>query len=190
MNDPKKSQPYRWLQDAHTLLATDNDYLFRSNRIGATASNDSREDLDTRLDPIESIEQFRIAVTNGVVPSPNILIFVCNCFAKYLEANGRLSLDEAFRMKSKQRVGNPAQQRNDRRIKEEYLFRMSQFRAEHPEASIETAAEACYGGPVPDRDQGYVSTMAREYKRDGWTDVERMIEGKRLRLSKDLDGFK
>lgn len=190
--DPKdrtQSRPYLWLRDAHMLLIADDEYRARYERTGDSPREDAFDDPAAPPEPIDVIEDFRYSVHNGLMPNPNALIFVANCIAAYLESKGKISLDEAFGMKSKQRVGNPAQHREKQSQDDEFLSRMSQYRADNPSATIEDAARACHEGPWNADAETYCETMAKLYSKNGLTAMEKSMEGGRIKLDSDLKDY-
>lgn len=62
-------------------------------------------------DAIGVIRQFVALVDTGITPPPHILAAVSSRFRGYKEANGGLSLDEAFGLSRKQRIGHPLKHR-------------------------------------------------------------------------------
>ena len=65
-------------------------------------------------DAIDVIRQFTLLVKAGITPPPNILVAVALSFGKYISASGELSLDVAFNLKPKQRVGHPLTHRKEK----------------------------------------------------------------------------
>jgi hypothetical protein len=62
-------------------------------------------------DPIDLIRQFEKLTSSGITPPTNVLLAVANFFRTYLEGAGKRSLDEAFKLKPKQRSGHPLSRR-------------------------------------------------------------------------------
>ncbi len=65
----------------------------------------------TRNLSITFMRYFRDSVCSGATPSAAVLIHVAECFDKYLnDDSGMLSLDEAFKLSHRPRLGNPIKQ--------------------------------------------------------------------------------
>jgi hypothetical protein len=82
-------------------------------------------------DPIDAICRFVSMVYLGVTPTPDILVAIAERMKRYLDGNGALSLDEAFGLKRKQRVGHPLKQRSqdERRGRIIYLMWCLRYKA-------------------------------------------------------------
>lgn len=61
----------------------------------------------TSLDHINHCLQ---ALLSGALPDAETLLFVATAFYRYVHSEGALSLDQAFRLRSKPKAGNPARQ--------------------------------------------------------------------------------
>jgi hypothetical protein len=186
-----KNHPHEWLRDAHMLLVSDDDYRARYKRSGASVTENAWDDPTNKPQPLQCIEWFRTAVAAGVIPDANTLIFVANSFAVYLEGKGNASLDVAFKMPSKQKVGNASQHKAKRDDDEMFLFRMANYRRQHPKATVLEAADACFESPRDTKKQNdaaskFISTMADYYKKNGWTNLEKMMDGGRIRFDQYL----
>lgn len=184
-----KNIPFDHLQDAHMILMADKGYRVRYDRIGAAATENAFDDPKEKPDQVQVLESFRTAVAAGVIPDPNTLIFVANCFAMYLDrtgkpdTNGRVSLDLCFGMPSKQRVGNPAQQKAKQKDDEWYFFLMARHRREYPDSTIQKASEIAYAeiNDEPritqkqnDEALSTIERMAGYYSKEDWGWVEQM----------------
>ncbi len=192
-----KNTPFDHLQDAHTLLVADKDYRSRYDRIGAAATENAWDDQEDKPNPVQVLESFRTTITAGVIPDTNTLIFVAKCFAVYLEGKGKVSLDVAFGMPSKQRVGNPAQHKAKLDDEGQYLFRMAVYRGKNPEKTIRDAAVKIYledhakpgateepnNEALSDEALKFIDTMTGYYSTRGWTETEKQMDGGRITFS-------
>jgi hypothetical protein len=96
-----------------SLLVENQDYRARLARLGHGAIREQFEDPSTgakrKPDPLVCMQHFRAAIKAEVFPDTHVLIYVANCFARYLEAKGGVSLDQAFDLRSTPKAGNPSQ---------------------------------------------------------------------------------
>jgi hypothetical protein len=113
--------------------------------------------------PLEKIDYCSQALLFGALPDVETLLFVAEAFYRYVHSDGTISLDEAFRLKSKPKVGNPVRQRDRERKIAGLLFSMALHRACNPKVSIAKAAEAALGND----ESIEVETLKREYIRRG-----------------------
>lgn len=81
-------------------------------------------------DCIGVIRQFVALIDLGITPPPNILVPVAAGFRAYLNAAGKMSLDESFRLKPKQRVGHPLMHRTEKEKKAQAAYVMWCLRRE------------------------------------------------------------
>jgi hypothetical protein len=98
---------------------------------------------------------------SGALPDAETLEFVAIAFNKYVNAEGKLSLDEAFGLKAKPKAGNPARQYAHKNKVTGLLIWMSMFRTHNPKITLESAAEAALRGDESIK----VETLVREYRR-------------------------
>lgn len=126
----------------------------RFDRLGPKLENRS---------PFHRISHCSQAILAGALPDAHTLEFVAMAFAKYVDAEGRLSLDEAFGLKAKPKAGNPARQYTRTNKILGLLYRMAMFRAHNPKITLESAAEAALAGDESIK----VETLEREYRRRG-----------------------
>jgi len=99
--DERSMTPEQWLQHWETILLSHGEYEFASRRIGTPAQR-------AEIDALDRLKHFRAALAVGIFPDSHTLAFVAQGFAKYLEGGGKCSLDDAFGLESRQKVGNPA----------------------------------------------------------------------------------
>jgi len=177
-----ESKQVQQLRDAYLCMLAERDYRFRYDRIGAPAMEDAFDDPEHPPESVDLLEHFRTAVQNGVYPAPNLLIFVANCFGKYLEARGELSLDDVFNLHSKQKVGSPLQAREKRSEDDEILMAMALHRGANPKASIADAADAAIKRLGINDSTGNIGERMQRYYKRLWSKMEKQMEGKRIRL--------
>jgi len=131
----------------------------RFERFGATLGKPS---------PFHRIQYCSQAFFAGALPDAETLEFVAIAFNKYVCAEGALTLDEAFGLKSKPKAGNPARQAAHNNKVGLLLFDMAMIRA-NTKMNLEHAAEAA----LENEESILVETLVREYKRRGckkWAD--------------------
>ena len=58
-------------------------------------------------DALDQLEAFRALIYEGLIPPPSILIPIAEALDDHFKANGALSLDAAFELKPKQKLGHP-----------------------------------------------------------------------------------
>ena len=61
--------------------------------------------------PLDKIDYCSQALLTGALPDAETLLFVAEAFYRYVHSDGTLSLDQAFRLKSKPKAGSPVRQR-------------------------------------------------------------------------------
>lgn len=81
-------------------------------------------------DCIGVFRQLVILIDKGITPPPNILVSVAAGIREYLNAAGKVSLDESFRLKPKQRVGHPLTHRAEKERKAQIAYVMWCLRRE------------------------------------------------------------
>jgi len=113
--------------------------------------------------PFHRIRYCSQALLSGALPDAKTLEFVAIAFDRYVNSEGALSLDEAFRLSSKPKAGNPARQYARGNKVLGLLFDMAMMRAHKPKMSLASAAEAARG----DDESIPVETLEREYRRRG-----------------------
>jgi hypothetical protein len=113
---------------------------------------------------LDQIDHCAQALLAGALPDADTLLFVATAFYRYVHSDGKLSLDQAFKLKSKPRAGNPARQAAQRQKLLTLLGRMAMMRGCDQKMSLEKAAEiALYGGEM-----FKVETLVREYRNRGY----------------------
>ena len=127
------------------------------------------------MEPFERILYASQALLSGALPNADTLAFIALALDKYITSEGELSLDEAFRLKSKPRAGNPSRQYTRQNEKNSKLFDMAWLRAADPRLTIEAAAaEVCAHDP----ELNEVGDLKRSYSRGKWKAVEDALKGK------------
>ena len=93
--------------------------------------------------PLEMVQGFRNCVFAGITPPPRLLVAIAECFATYLESEGRKTLDRAFNLQSTPALGHPINAQKIRGKRGQHLFLMWQLRqqAKGKKLSIEHAAD-------------------------------------------------
>jgi hypothetical protein len=112
----------------------------------------------TTLDYIDHCSQ---ALLTGALPDAETLLFVATAFYRYAHSEGTLSLDQAFRLKSKPKAGNPARQAAQQRKMNNLLADMARMRGCDPKLTLAKAAEIALRGD----ELMEVETLVREYRR-------------------------
>lgn len=125
----------------------------RFERIGAK--------LRDNPSPFHRIQYCSQAFLSGALPDAETLEFVAVAFDKYVNSDGTLSLDEAFKLKAKPKAGNPAKQFATQNKMNGFLLSMATALALRPKLSQEKAAGSALGTDesIP------VNTLVREYRR-------------------------
>lgn len=114
--------------------------------------------------PFHQIRYCSQAFLYGALPSAKTLEFVAIALNKYVTSEGRISLDEAFGLKSKPKAGNPARQAARHQKLLTLLGRMAMIRGLDPKVTLERAAEEAIEG----EDSFQCETLVREYTRRGY----------------------
>ena len=124
--------------------------------------------------PFHQIEYCSQALLSGALPDAETLQFVAIALDKYVTSKGKLSLDEAFGLKSVPKAGNPSRQAAQYQQQTTLLGRMAMIRGGDPELSLEKAAEIALDGDESIK----VETLVRAYSRrrcklweKGWAKV-------------------
>lgn len=94
--------------------------------------------------PLDVLRAFSSCIFAGVTPPPRVLVFVAECLASYFDNTGGITLDEAFNLQSRQRIGHPLKQQQSQHKRGRILYYMWQLRKqaeyENRTLSIENAA--------------------------------------------------
>ena len=147
----------------------------RFERIGHKLTE--RHETEQNLVPLDKIRHFTQALASGALPDASTLTYIVVGFERYVQGEGTLTLDEAFRLKSIPKAGNPARQYARQNHINSKLFDMAWMRAYDanlPIISIEAAAMAVCEDP----DLKEIGTLVRQYKRGKWTKIEGLLRGK------------
>lgn len=132
-------------------LRREQGYLFQARTLFRQDSDDEliqmafaeNQDAD---DHIGVIRQFVALVDKGITPPPHILASVAAGFRVYLDGSGGKSLDQAFCLKPKQRIGHPLAHRAEKEKRGQIAYVMWCLRREAELRgellSIENAASA------------------------------------------------
>ena len=164
------------LRRLEAMLMQDSEYALRAARYGIAHPADRGDGGDEYPeDRVTALERFARAVFAGVYPTPEVLLLVASALNVYTASKGKLSLEKAFHLRSVQRAGNQAEQLADSRMRERFYLEMAHYRATHPRASLEKAAEAARNALPIHVDY---KTMARSYSKKGWRVVENLISEK------------
>lgn len=95
-------------------------------------------------DSIDAIRHYVVCVTKGITPAAAILAHIGVSLRRYLDAEGALSLDQAFGLENRQRVGHPLPRRIESDRRSQAAYAMWQLRdeaaAKGESLSIEAAA--------------------------------------------------
>jgi hypothetical protein len=62
--------------------------------------------------PLDNLSAFQDCIFSGATPPPKVLIFIAERIQKYLLADGNISLDRAFNLGKKPKVGHPLEWAN------------------------------------------------------------------------------
>lgn len=108
----RKSIEAASIRDEAKSLLTQQQTILDVHRFNHARSDEQmwariREMTASDSEPISFVTAFRDCVYAGLTPNANVLAMVAKSFDRYLRANGNLSLDAAFSLKSIQRVGHP-----------------------------------------------------------------------------------
>ncbi|MDR4468839.1 MAG: hypothetical protein MRJ68_11165 [Nitrospira sp.] len=113
--------------------------------------------------PFDRIQYCSQAFLSGALPDAKTLEFVAVALNKYVTREGKISLDEAFGLKSKPKAGNPSRQASQRQRQINLLGRMAMIRGTAPKVTLEQAA----GEALGEDDSFQVETLVRAYRRRG-----------------------
>ncbi len=122
--------------------------------------------------PVDQVEHFAQALLSGALPDAETLMFVAESFFRYIDNGGvdpetgkPFSLDDAFTMPPRRRVGNPAQIRRRDRELGSLLFDMVCLKTDNPSMSLLDAAE----NVLPSNHASYTpETLVRYYNENGF----------------------
>lgn len=132
-------------------------------------------------DNIDLIRQFQLMTFLGLTPKTNLLVGVATCFKKYIDSEGKMSLDEAFGLKPKRKTGHPLKDRLKKESNGRLFYMMwctrAQTRKDGHVLSIEDAAGAVIDALNLKIDS---ETLKKYYCNSGaeniFNDVKTMIE--------------
>lgn len=165
---PSDRRSTEGLQSWLRTLVENPEYRATLERIGQGSEPKSLEADPTasqadRTSPVRWMQQFQAAIAAGVFPDGRALVYVANCFARYLQAEGRVSLDEAFGLKSTQRAGNPsaALAKDERRNR--LCYEIYERLKSAPRESVTVAAEQVLA--EQDVDTLDAESLARYYRK-------------------------
>ena len=163
--------PYSPQERLHELLEYISNYP-RQRRFKAIGSKQPPKE---GAKPFEHILYASKAFLSGALPEAETLFFIAQSLDKYISREGKLSLDEAFGLKSVSGSGNPSKiyARNNHKVAK--LFDMFFLRKSNPYLTVENAAgEVCSN----DENEKEASTLQREYSRGKWLEIEKKLGGK------------
>jgi len=132
----------------------------RFDRIGHKLSKNS-----TALDRIRHCSQ---AFLSGALPDVETLEFIAVAFDRYVNSDGTLSLDEAFKLKAKPKAGNPVRQYLRNNKMNGFLLSMATYLVHHPQSTQEIAAAWAISNDESIPESTFdrkVSGLVREYRR-------------------------
>jgi len=135
----------------------------RFKKTGFKRSNDT---------PFEQILSFRHAVLSGALPDAETLACIAFSFDRYISKHGELSLDEAFKLRSKPKAGNPSAQYSRGNEINSLLFNMACLRANDKSISIEKAA-----GMVAPDEVVNTGNLERQYTEKQFSRIEEILRG-------------
>lgn len=130
-------------------------WLYREAQVMDTApelwENNNRHEMGKALlaaewgdKPLNVLRSFSTLVFGGTTPPPNMLVFIAERLKAYLEGDGEITLDEAFNLQSKQRIGHPLKHNKNQEKRMRILYSMFELRnkakRENRKLSIESAA--------------------------------------------------
>jgi hypothetical protein len=124
----------------------------RFERIGAKLDEDS---------PFHRIKYCSQAFLSGALPDAKTLEYVAIALNRYVSREGKLSLDEAFGLKSKPKAGNPSRQAAQNQKQINILGNMAMLRGFDPKLTLAQAAEIALHGDESIK----VETLLRAYTR-------------------------
>lgn len=110
--------------------------------------------------PFHQIQYCSQAFLSGALPDAKTLEFVAVALNKYVTREGKVSLDEAFGLKSKPKAGNPSRQAAQRQQQINLLGHMAMIRGTDPKVTLEWAAAEALG----DDNSFQVETLVRAYR--------------------------
>ncbi len=94
--------------------------------------------------PLERLMYAQQAFYAGAIPDTITLLYIAESIGRYVRNEGKISLDEAFRLKSVPAQGNPSRQHAHNNKLNWILFEMAYVRAQsklnHKRMSLENAA--------------------------------------------------
>lgn len=139
-------------------------------------------------DPLNVIENYNNCVFDGVTPPPNILAFIAEWFARYLDSSGNKTLDYAFDLKPKQKASHPIKHRKIKEKRGIILLTMWSMREKAKESgkrlSIPKAAEKAL--EEFNINKPTVDALDREYRDSG---IQRICDRAKNALT-ELEKFR
>jgi len=121
------------------------------------------------MEPIEYVDYCAQALLMGALPNAETLLTIAIAMNRYVDAEGRLTLDEAFGLVSRHKIGNPSKQRAMRNKRLSLLFDIAMLLAANPDLSMEEAASQV---AVDDPTGNLAETLMRDYRRQGFQKFE------------------
>lgn len=146
------------LKEWETLLNNNNEW----RNIVSSFTSSKQLTSRTPASRLTNIKLFTSYLAVGVYPPSEVLFNIAASFAEYLDNDQ--SLESAFGVVAKQKVGTPVKEEQDKRLRQDVLFRMAVYRVEDENLTIEEAAErVCYKLGV---DKPEPETFARHYRNE------------------------
>lgn len=117
-------------------------------------------------DMLQAVTSFSRCVFAGVTPPPSLLAKVAEAFNGYLKARGQLTLDRAFDLQTKQKVGNPfkhraAQARRGQILHDMWALRKEREAKGEPLSILKAASEVINRLSLSDEEDA----LTRDYSR-------------------------
>ncbi|MBT9097206.1 hypothetical protein KFZ76_05720 [Methylovulum psychrotolerans] len=78
--------------------------------------------------PLDILRSFSDCVFSGATPPPNVLVFIAECLTSYFDNEGKITLDKAFNLQSRQRIGHPLKDQQAKHKRGRILYYMWQLR--------------------------------------------------------------
>lgn len=130
------------------------------------------ESEDRQEENLLLMQAFCLYSIAGALPPAESLHFVAMCIDQYIEAQGSLTLDEAFGLRSKQRSGNPSKRYANRQKDLWLLHEIAMLRA-RSRLSIDDAVAKVYARQDSPPPFG-PDALEKKYKREDWRSIEAM----------------
>lgn len=145
MAENKKKIVFSISQEAMQSLELEETWLDKRPKDASEISRFMHVEMAKLADGnLEAIQSFVQLIKMGITPPSNVLLILAEGFADYLERE-TISLDEAFDLKKKQRVGHPIKHQRAQHERRHLLYAMWCLRKQNQNKGVALSIEDAAG---------------------------------------------